>query len=110
MTDTATQERSSEWAAFDLRDDGDRHYLAGEPIHCGEAVMLQSIKYEYDADGNERVVRLETGVRVRYELVWIKDWSGLNERVRLHAQVGGHEFVAPLEQWMRFRWPERRRV
>lgn len=107
MSQMALKSDAPAWGELDLREDGGRHYLNGEPIHCGEALMLQSIKYEYDKEGNESVVRLETGVRVRYELVWPPGNPSLSERVRLHASHGGHEFVARLESWMRFRWPER---
>jgi hypothetical protein len=101
------------WRELILRDDGDRHYLAGEPIHCGEAIELQTIGHEYDRDGNAREVRYDRGVIVRYELAWLRWPEGekppLGARVRLHADVGGYEVALPLKPGMRFRWPERRR-
>jgi hypothetical protein len=82
---------------------GFRDYLDGEPIHCGAGLELQAIEYRSD-DYGEYVLKLPTGVRVRYEL----DWPPRGDRqVVLHAGIAGHEFTARHETWMRFRWPPR---
>lgn len=82
----------------------DRHFLDGEPIHCGTALELQAIEYRYDDYGEYHAV-LPRGIRVRYEL----DGPGsLAQRVVLHVNVEGHEFTSRLLGWMRFRWPKRR--
>lgn len=83
----------------------DRHYLDGEPIHCGESLELQAIEYRDDDYGTYHAV-LQRGIRVRYELAWGVVGS-LDNRVVLHANVDGHEFTSRLIGWMRFRWPKR---
>lgn len=90
------------WSALIRRDEGVngwRHYLDGQPIHCGTGLELQSIEWKAD-DYGEFTVRQPAGVRVRYET------SG--DHVVLYADIGGHEFTCGAEPWMRFRWPERR--
>jgi hypothetical protein len=94
------------WSALDRRGDprvGDwRDYLDGEPIANGSALELQGIEY---SPGEEYGSRPRAdGVRVRYETSWAGRAEG-REPVRLHVNVGGHEFVASLERWMRFRRP-----
>lgn len=100
------------WSALELRRErGDwRHYLDGEPIHCGAGLELQAIEWKGD-DYGEFTVRLAEGVRVRYEVEWLRapptdgppapPW-----KPALYISAGGHSgFKGPLEQWMRFRWP-----
>jgi hypothetical protein len=97
------------WSALELRSErGDwRHYLDGEPIHCGAGLELQSIEGKSD-DYGEFTLKLDEGVRVRYEVVWLRDrptdappWKPV-----LYLSAGGHSFHGELEQWMRFRWPK----
>lgn len=86
------------------REHGDfRDYLDDQPIHCGTGLELQGREYKSD-DYGEYSLNLPTGVRVRYELAW---GPGDERAVMLHGDLGGHEFVAKAEAWMRFRWPQR---
>ncbi len=80
---------------------GLRHYLCGKPIHCGEFIELQAIGFRRDDDGNDYTVPLQHGIPVRYEARF--DAGELH--ATLHADLSGHEFVAGLERWFRFRWP-----
>ncbi len=101
------------WSALELRRErGDwRHYLDGEPIHCGAGLELQAIEWKGDDYGEFTIKRAE-GVRVRYEVEWVRErskdappWVAV-----LHIAAGGHSgFKGPLEAWMRFRWPTERR-
>jgi len=97
------RDKGTAWSSLELRRDGGglRHYLDGEPVHCGRAVMLQAIEPCWD-DYGEWSYALQQGKRVRYEAS-IQDRE---IRATLHAVVEGHEFIARLEKWMRFRWPE----
>ncbi len=92
------------WSLLERRHEHDdfRDYLDGKPIHCGTGLELQAIEYRSD-DYGEYIVKLPTGARVRYELAWPP--GSPERRVMLHGSIGGHEFVAVHEQWMRFRWP-----
>lgn len=95
------------WHALELRTEigGVRHYLDGKPIHCGMGIELQHLEHKFD-DYGEYTKALQVGTVVRYER------SGVGDEIRaitLHANVGGHEFVAKLEAWMRFRWPKAER-
>lgn len=97
--------RSGQWSPIVRGRDGGgvRDFLDEQPIHCGSTLELQTIEYNGD-DYGEWTVHAQKGTRVRYEMAW-----GPNDtRVAvLHVDVGGHEFKGPVEQWMRFRWPER---
>jgi hypothetical protein len=92
-----------EWGALERRRaHGDfRDHLDGKPIYCGTGLELQGREYRSDNYG-EYSLNLPTGLRVRYELAW-----GGERTVMLHADLGGHEFIAKAEPWMRFRWPQR---
>lgn len=79
---------------------GSRDFLDGKPIHCGTSLELQSLEYKSD-DYGEYTLPLPTGTRVRYELAW----DGDERAIMLHVGVGGHEFIARWEPWMRLRWP-----
>jgi hypothetical protein len=79
---------------------GWRHYLDGEPVHCGSAIELQAVEDRYDDYGDYSVPR-QTGAVVRYEA----NLHGAQPHATLHASVAGYEFVSRLEDWMRFRWP-----
>lgn len=81
---------------------GRRHFLDGEPVSCGSTLELQSIAYRSD-DYGEYTVPQPQGVGVRYEA----DLGHEDAPATLHGDVGGHEFIARLEPWMRFRWPGR---
>lgn len=99
------RDKGAPWSALEVRRDagGLRHYLDGEPVHCGEAMLLQGVEPCWDDYGQWNRA-LQTGKRVRYEAT-IQDRE---IRATLHAGVEGHEFVARFEAFMRFRWPERR--
>jgi len=98
------RDKGTAWPMLEVRRElgGLRHYLEGEPVHCGAGLQLQAITFRAD-DYGEWQVALPLGTRVRYEAA-----IGDTEiRATLHADVAGHEFIARLEKWMRFRWPER---
>lgn len=91
-----------EWDELDLELEpgGNRHYLVGKPVHCGEQIELQSTEDAAD-DYGEYSVPLPRGTLVRYEAqLYLSP-----PRVTLYASVGGHTFTIALEPWMRFRWP-----
>lgn len=96
------------WGELELKTDagGWRHFLDGEAIHCGSGLDLQAIEYKSD-DYGEFSLRLSTGVRVRYEVAWLRnrvdDVAVCPWRAVLYHSTGGHTFTAPLEAWMRFR-------
>jgi len=94
--------RQGQWSALITRrqSGGLRHYLAGEPISCGSSIELQDLKWFADDFGEFRQY-LGQGRVVRYEALQ----DGKTIRATLHTVVGGHEFVATVEAWMRFRWP-----
>lgn len=94
------------WSPIERRHserEGTRDYLDGKPIHCGTGLELQAIEYRSD-DYGEFALKLATGVRVRYELAWPP--GGADRQIILHGSIGGHEFTATADSWMRFRWPE----
>lgn len=97
------RDKGTPWSALELRRDagGLRHYLDGEPVHCGEGVLLQAIEYRDDDYGSWSRA-LPRGTRVRYEAAM----GEMEIRATLHAICEGHEFVARLEKWMRFRWAD----
>lgn len=90
------------WSALELRREpgGPRHYLDGKPVHCGAGLELQHTTLKTD-DYGDFTVPLQVGTVVRYEASLRPSitWS-------LHAGVGGHEFAAVGEPWLRFRWPK----
>ena len=88
------------WSAIEHGSEGGgpRDYLDGQPIHCGDGLELQSIKWSAD-DYGEFTLKQATGTRVRYER------SGGD--VVLYATIGGHSFASGLQGWMRFRWPQK---
>jgi len=92
------------WSPLQVRKEGSglRHYLDGQPVHCGTGLELQVIEYKSDDYGEFTVFRNE-GRRVRYEA----SQDGKTIRATLHVGVAGHEFVAASESYMRFRWPVR---
>ncbi len=102
-----------EWSAIERRDDGYdfRDYLNGEPVHCGAGLDMQAQTYISDNYGEFRIL-LPTGVSVRYELAWGTPRGappGTQHKYPvLHTDVGGFDFTARAEPWMRFRWPARR--
>jgi hypothetical protein len=95
------------WSAIERARDGGglRDFLDGRPIHCGTGLELQAFEIRSDDYGDYQVA-LPNGSRVRYELGVAEGDDGRRPIV-LHAQVGGHEFVAAFHPRMRFRWPER---
>ncbi len=88
--------KSGSWSALTVN--GDRHFLNGEPIHCGAALELQEIEFRCDDYGEYPAV-LQRGIRVRYEV------NTGDRAVVLYMRVGGHEFASPLWNHLRFRWP-----
>jgi hypothetical protein len=60
---------------------------------------MQAIATHYD-DCGSWIDYLQRGTPVRYEA----DIGNREIRATLHADVGGHEFVAAVEKWMRFTW------
>ena len=97
------RDKGAPWSALVVEREcsGLRHYLEGKPVHCGTGLVLQSHEYR-DDDYGEYTRALQQGNRVRYEA----SIGDQQIRATLHADVGGHEFVAPLKAWMRFRWPK----
>ena len=95
------------WSKLELRRGGAsglRHYLDGEPVHCGTGLELQAVECRVDPDGNEYLAVLPRGQVVRYEA----SQDGKTISAVLYAGVVGHTFSAALEpSWMRFRWPVR---
>jgi len=96
--------RRGQWHELRVRrqSGGLRHYLDGEPISCGSSIELQAIDWHDDDFGEFRVYR-PRGRVVRYEA----RQDGVTLNATLHTLVEGHEFVAKVESWMRFRWPVR---
>ncbi len=81
-----------------------KNYLDGKPVHCGEGLYLQHTMLRSDDYGEYSVPVPTRGEHVRYEA----SQNGKKIDGTLYIEIGGHEFVAHLEPWMRFRWPERR--
>lgn len=94
------------WSPLVLRHElgGLRHYLDGKPVHCGAGLELQHTDTKSD-DYGDFTVPIQAGTVVRYEA----SLCGRAEDavVTLYADIGGHDFTAPGEPWMRFRWPRR---
>lgn len=82
---------------------GLRHYLDGQPVHAGAGLVLQSVTFK-DDDYGQYSVPLKEGTHVRYEAHFGNQQIGWS----LFTSLGGHEFAAVGEGWMRFRWPERK--
>lgn len=97
--------KQGEWSQLVVKREpgGLRHYLDGQPVHCGAGLELQSWEDKSD-DYGEYTKVLQVGVSVRYEASFFTkvEWS-------LHHYTGGHEFIAQGEAWHRFRWPKERR-
>lgn len=97
----ARRHAGSPWHRLEIRrgPGGLRHYVDGVPVHCGAVVTLQAIETRYD-DYGSWLVYLDRCTTVRYEATMSRDAI----RATVHAFVGGHEFVAAVEAWMRFAW------
>lgn len=93
------------WSTLETRDEGsgERHYLDGEPIHCGDAIEMQAFELKAD-DYGEYEAYLQRGQVVRYELAWPSKPTDLDHRAMLYANVGGHSFTASAVG-KRYRWP-----
>ena len=103
----AKRDRGTPWSALKLHHASNdmRHYLDGEPVHCGDALTLQAQTVRSD-DSGEFTHYEPTGVVVRYEATMTADAHRDGRLVAsLFATVGGHTFGARVEPWMRFRWP-----
>ena len=94
------REGAGAWSELELRD---RHYLDGEPVHCGQPLELQAVEERNDDCGTYSVP-LQRGTVVRYEAEFVN--SG-EPRAYLFVDVAGHLFSAAWAPWMRFRWPRR---
>jgi hypothetical protein len=99
------------WGPLQLGQDGGgwRHFLDGEPIHCGSGLELQAVTYQ---SGRLRGVHRQAGHgRARPVRDRVAAPRGAARRLPwravLYVDVGGHTFTAPAEAWMRFRWPAR---
>lgn len=97
----ASRNAGSPWDQLETQREcgGLRHYLSGTAVHCGNILTLQAIETRYD-DYGSWLVYLERGTTVRYEAAFHDQAI----RATVHTMVGGHEFVARLEAWMRFTW------
>jgi len=93
------------WSQLEVRreDGGLRHYLNGQPVHCGDALELQDREDRYDDDGRGYAAVLPRGHHVRYEA----RQNGKELCASLHVEVGGHMYEATHWTYMRFRWPVR---
>ena len=96
----ARRDRGRPWSALEVREEsgGLRHFLGGEPVHCGDGLRLQAVAYTSD-DYGEYTRFLQEGRPVRYEARFLNG----ELRATLHTMVDGHEFIAAVESWMRFR-------
>jgi len=85
---------------------GLRHFVDGQPVHCGYLLELQSVERIYDDEGDWTLRYLDEWTPVRYEASL---WRREECVVTLYADVGGH--TATLRHWegMRFRWPKEER-
>jgi hypothetical protein len=72
----------------------DRDYLDGEPIHCGQLLLLQGQVLQSD-DYGEFSLPEAGGEIVRYEI----DSRG----VCLYTQVHGHTVTLRHTEWLRYR-------
>ena len=99
------RDKGTPWHKLEVRREpgGLRHYLDGEPIHCGTCVELQAITHLSDDYGEYTYAR-QTGVSVRYEA----SQDGWEIKAVLYSDIGGYECRVMLYDPMRFRWPERR--
>jgi hypothetical protein len=99
----AKREHGRPWSSLTTRREpgGLRHYLEGKAVHCGDGLELQHVAPRFD-DYGEYSQALQLGAGVRYEA----SFDGARIKATVHADVGGHEFVARLDESMRFRWPQ----
>jgi hypothetical protein len=79
---------------------GPRDFLDDKSIPCGTMLELQAVEYQED-DYGEYMLYSDESVAVRYEA----DLFVPEGRIQLYIIIGGHEFIADCEPWMRFRWP-----
>lgn len=95
-----------EWQPVVTGEDGGgtREFLDGKPISCGTYIELQAREFAVNHNGDEGHRRLDHGILVRFEIAWSPV-----RRPMMHAEIGGHEFAGPIDPWMRFRWPRRKR-
>lgn len=94
------------WGALILRrDDGDgwRHYLNGEPVHCGSGLLLAHAGVDVP-----KLVPLQF-MPVRYESPLATMPEGKEPPALLYLDVHGHEALIRAHSGMRFRWPHRSR-
>lgn len=94
-----------EWQPILTGEDGGgaREFLDGKPIPCGTHIELQAREFAVNHNGDEGYRRLARGLLVRLEIAWSP------RRPMIHADIDGYEFARPIESWMRFRWPQRKR-
>lgn len=98
------REAKGAWSQLELRRDsgGWRHYLDGEPVHCGEQLELQTVRSEFDDHGELRLPQ-QAGVVVRYEARLCTDEE---PTPLLYAGIAGYTFMSAFDSGMRFRWPK----
>lgn len=94
-----------QWSVLHVREEtsGARHYLDGQPVHCGELIELQEIDHHAD-DYGDFTRPTQRGHVVRYEASFPR---GEAPRATLHTSVAGRSVVLALDASMRFRWPGR---
>lgn len=88
---------------------GDRHYLDGRPIHCGDALELQHIAVRSD-DFGEFTTYLDKATLVRYEVehTYNKNRTPMSGRIAvMYTSVAGRSFRTVIDGGCYFRWPER---
>lgn len=98
----ARRDKGVPWSQLETRREpgGLRHYLDGEPVHCGVTLELQTVEPKSD-DYGEYLHASQRGVLVRYEATFQSDAIA----GQMHVKVGGYSFGAAIESHMRFRWP-----
>ena len=86
---------------------GERDYLDGKPVHCGDRLQLQVFDVDYNTGPEE--VSVERWVDVRYEIQWRKSGRTpvvhLIEGSRSGVYSGTDRFFTDLHDNDILRWP-----
>lgn len=88
-----------------VREDGGwRHYLQGQPVHCGEGVELAGVDWvEGIGDAPQRKLSSpRRWTRVRYESPLASEQK---PPALLYTMVDGHSAIITADPGMVFRWP-----
>lgn len=113
---SACEEHALGWGPIELRDEGAsgwRHYLRGEPVHCGTSLLLSVGATKVNGDSvNAYGVRctLADGhayIHVRYESPLAIMRPGEEPPALLYLLVGPYSAVITASSSMRLRWPHR---